>query len=662
MIPNSQLNPGAVAGLMDYLRREIFQAQGDRRLLEERWIKYQIAYRIVPEKERKDFPFQGSANLVIPVIATDVDIVFSRLMGILFNPDNLWSCKPLNETMVDFAPRLQEFLEWAQEAELGAYDAVADWLMELCKLGTGILKQRYTRESKRVYLWRETSEGVVEQQTEMLVKDHPVIEHVSLFDFLIPGTSKNIQDAPWCAERITLTWGQILNRMRAGIYQVPPNFNRSWLTDRGSMMEQQMGNLDLLRPTLGDRIELWECWLDYDIQGIGQPQAIVATVHVPSQTFFRIDYNPFFTQEKPYSFARYLRQEKRFYGIGLCEMLDQFQDEISTMHNQRLDNSTLSNSSMFKAKRGAGIRQDEPVFPGRWFLLDDLDDVVPMNMGQRYDSTINNEQLTLNYARGRTGVSDYISGADNTSINYATATTVVQQQNQGAKRFDQVLRESRRCLGETGRRVVELYQQFNQHGKEYLAMGPRDGEFVRQILQFPMELIRNAVSIELTATNAALNKEAEIRTNTVIMQMLSQFYQQLMQGMSYLVNPQMPVEIRHLAGQMINGGTILMKRILDSYGIQDAASLVPELQDALVLGQQRLSALYGAYTGNENGNAGFVPQPSMAGLPGGSSGVAPNGLQQPQISGGNATLQIPGTGNGLRAGVGPAGNYSPAFP
>lgn len=628
MIPTSQMDPRQVRNLMEYLRYEIPQALSDRAPLEERWLKYHLGYRAMPLTDRKDFPFIGAANLVLPVIATDVDTVFSRLMGILFAPDNLWSCKPLNEMMVDYAPRLQEFLQWAQGAELGVYNAIADFLLELCKLGTGILKTRYTRETKQVYQFRETDRGVVEQILRLLIKDHPVVEHVSLFDFLVPPGASSIDTAPWAAERLNLTWGQMLNRFNSGLYASNDRLASWWARDRGSRVTQYMERLDGYEPSFGDKAEIWEGWLDYDISGRGEPQALVCTVHLPTNSYLRIDYNPFFNQEKPFSDAKYLRQEKRFYGIGLCEMLDQFQDEISTMHNQRLDNATLANSSMFKARKGIGIKQDEPVFPGRWFLLDNLDDVQPMAMGQRYDSTVPYEQLTLTYATRRTGVSDYVSGMDNPSIGYGTATTAVQMLREGSKRFDQVLRECRHCIGDVGTKTVELYQQYNQHGKEYLAMGPQDGQMVHTILQFPMELLRTSIGVELTATSAQLNKEVEIRTNQIILQMVMQFYQQLFQGVGLAVNPQVPPPLRQLAMQMVEGGTILMRRILDAYGVQDAKRLIPAIEELMGNGQQQLNSLYGALGSGASGPPGFAGQPGMGFAPQGNPGAMQAGLPQ----------------------------------
>jgi hypothetical protein len=611
VIPAEYVSRPALAQLMEYLRSEIFRALSERRPLEERWIKQQRMYRAIPEETQKEFPFLGASNVVVPLIATDVDITVARLIGILFTPENLWSCSALRPDMVEYAPRLQEFLRWAQRKELDAYNAVADFILEMTKLGTGILKQRYKREQKKIYQFRETPQGTLEQHLQAMVSDHPVLQHVSLYDFLAPAEAIDIQTAPWVGERIALSWGQLQQRARAGIYGGIERLGFQHANYRGSELELERMRLDRFSPGIGNRYDLWEAWLDFDISASGEPCALVATLHLPTMTLLRVDFNPFFHQEKPYSMARFMRQEKRFYGIGLSEMLEQLQDEITAMHNQRIDNATLANSTMFKARKGIGVRQDEPVFPGRWFLLDNLEDVQTLQMGQRFDSTVPYEQLSQSYATNRSGVNDYVMGNATPSIGYGTATTNVLQHQEAGKRFDQTLREVRVALGESGVRLVELYQQFNQGGKIFAAMGDRDGALVQQVLQFPLELIRYGVGIDVTATSATLNKDIAIRNQTIVMQMTTQFYMQMLQGMQMLLNPQLPPELRAMVMQMMQGGNVLMRRLLDTYDVQDIDNLVPKLQELLNGGQQQLDSVSQPFGAGAIGSAAAPGAPRM---------------------------------------------------
>ena len=624
MIPYNELNQAAAYQLMEYLRQEITRALNERRPLEERWLRWQRLYKAIPEREIKEFPFYGAANLVLPLIATDVDTIFSRIMGILFEPDNLWSTKPLRPDAVTYAPRLQEFLSWAQEHELGTYEALADFVMELCKLGTGVLKQRYRRKMEEVYEFRETDYGTIERFANVMVKDSPVLEHVSLYDFLVPSAATADQETwPWCAERILLNWGQLQERTRAGIYQATDRLAAWNARDKGSWITQELQRMDSYAPGLGTQYELWEVWTKFDIRGNGRPVSVVCTIHLPTMTYLRIDYNPFFHQEFPYSVARYLRQEKRFYGIGLAEMDEPFQEEGTTMHNQRLDNHTIANSTLMKARKGIGIKEDEPLFPGRWFLVDDMEDVQSMPMGRNFDSSIQDEEMTMSYATKRTGVNDYVMGSANASVGYATAYTNVMQHQEAAKRFDQTLREIRKAVSDSGRRIVELYQQFNQSGKEYAVLGDEDGAIVHQVLQFPLELIRHSIAVDVTATSASMNKEVEIRTNTMVMQMTTQFYTQLLQALQVVLNPQIPEPMRRVALQAAIGGSALMRRLLDSYNVQDIDTIVPSMEELLGQQQQPQQPAFGvagpgAYGGGTGGPPGTLSQPGMGSLPPGA--------------------------------------------
>jgi hypothetical protein len=311
------------------------------------------------------------------------------------------------------------------------------------------------------------------------------------------------------------------------------------------------------------------------------------------------------------------------------------QAEVSTMHCQRIDNGTIRNSVLFKGRRGSGVKADEPIWPGRVILVDNpQEDLIPMPMGYEAQSTLQEEEMLINYYRGRTGISDYQRGGSGTpAISYSTATTTVQMLQQGRLRLDQTLREIQSALAETGQRVVELYQQFSQGQKPYLVMGDKDGQTVEQILQFPLDTIRLGVAIKVTATNAQLNKETRIRTDQIIFGLVTQFYQQLFQGMAIVVNPQYPPPLRVLAAQMVQGGIILARRILDAYGQQDLDRIIPDMEQLnattqglsqLGIGQPPVAVVGpgGAGMGAGPGAASGVPA-----LPQGLSGAYGSGVQ-----------------------------------
>lgn len=580
----------------------------------------------MPKAESNNFPFPNSSNLVIPIVATDVDTIYSRLMGMYFASESLWVARATRPDMVEFAPRLEEFMGWAQENELNIYEPISNWLLETVKLGTGVLKTRYTREYKKVYEFREIgmadgSVQTLERQARILLKDRPEVSHVPLWNFYVPPGYSDLQQMPWCAERIPLTWSQLVRRWQHGIYTGLDQLGQHWARSKGHMIEQNLDRMDNYIPQQGDKFEVFEFWLDWDIDADGQDEAIVCTIHPETRTFLRIDFNPFFNQEKPYDFSRYFRIENRFYGIGVAEMLKVFQDEVSTMHNQRLDSYSVSNAALFVALKTGNIKQDEPLWPGRILLVDDLNEIKPLQLGSPLGQDIGQERMTLEYGRQRTGVNDWVAGFDSPGANYATATTAVQQLREGAKRIDQTLRENRRCLSNVGMRVAELYQQFNQGGKPYLAMGQKDGEMVATVLRFPLEIIRAGVAIDVRATSASQNKEVEIRTNMMVMQQVTQYYMQLIQAMQLMLNPQLPPQIQRAAHDAVVGGSVMMRRILDAHGMQDVDKIVPDIQEILNAGQQQIGALAGALSGGAPMAPGLGQPPGIQALPPGAGGT-----------------------------------------
>ena len=614
----------------------------DRGDLEADWLRYETVYRARPVDEVKDFPFDGASNLIIPVAGTDIDTLFARMMGLLLEPPNLWSVTARRPEFTDLAAATEDFLEWAQHNELDIHGAVGDWVVELHKLGTGILKQRYTREMKKVYEWREMDGGQTwQQQAVILLKDKPSIHHVRLYDFYIPPGFKEMSSAPWVSERIRLTWQQYMNRVKAGLYTgsdvVGPFFSNPPL----NRFQSELDQISRYRASINKLQEFYEFWLDFDIDGDGWDEALVCTVHLPSQSYVRLDFNPFFNQEKPYSAARFMRDVNSFYGVGLGEMLDHFQEEITAMHNQRIDSGTIGNSVMLAIRADeTSFKKQEPIWPGKQWRLNDVNNIKTIEFGSPGTApSIETERVTRDEAQRRTGVNDFIQAQPGPQTTYGTAFTTQQMLLASSKRAGETLREIRVALGETGTRVLELYQQYNPRGKEYMALGQNVGQLVSLLLKFPLDLIRRGLSVGVTAIDTQTSKDSQIRTTTLVMQQLMQFYQGYMQFMSIAMSPQTPPPLRQAAITAAQGTSELMGKLLHLYGVQDADRLLPALEGANNAQQTQLAQILSALTvGGGQPMAGGPPAPA------GMGGVPPFGGQPPLPT----RFGAPPTGNGLQ--------------
>lgn len=614
----------------------------DRQPLESDWIRFEELYRARPAEDKKDFPFEGASNLVVGIVPTDVDTLFSRAMGLLVEPPNLWNVAAQRPELLDFARSTNEFLEWAQHNELDVHSWLPPWIIDIHKLGTGILKQRYTRDMRKVFEWREMDQGTWQQQAVILLKDHPSIHHVPLQDFYIPAGFKTIGNAPWVAERIRLTWPRFMNRVKQGIYYNADKIGAFYFSPPINQVQQKLDEISRYRPSINTQMELYEFWLNFDIDGDGWDEALICTISLQAQEYCRLDFNPFFNQEAPYSSAVFMPDNNAFYGIGLGEMLEQYQEEITAMHNQRLDNGTVSNSQMYVMdKNETGIRANEKIYPSKILRLNNPGNFkqIPMGSPGQLAQSIQNEAATRTEAQRRTGVNDYIEATPGPAQAYGPAFTTQQMLQNSAKRSGETYRSIRQGLAETGTRILELYQQYNQRGKEFIALGQKDGQMVSMVLRFPLDLIRKGLKVSVTAIDAQTSKDAQIRTQTLVMQQLMQFYQNYMTMLSYATNPQMPPVIQQTALAAASGGAVMMRRLLELQGQQDADTLVPNLAGGLNEQQQQLANIQ-ALLGT--GGAQFGGPPMGPGL-------------------GQPTGMVPGMAAGaLPAGGAPAGGFAQA--
>jgi hypothetical protein len=299
------------------------------------------------------------------------------------------------------------------------------------------------------------------------------------------------------------------------------------------------------------------------------------TVHLPTKSLVRVDYNPFFNQQKPYDVARYVKVPGSFFGMGLYHMLNGFQDEVTTMHNQRIDNNTISNVSMFKAIKNGSIMEGEPLFPGRILFVDSMEEIMPMPMGQPNQADLATEQAAMSYATKRTGLSEIDYGVSNTNTAYGTATGLNQLSQESKKRGDMPMMSLRNAVGGIGLKVLELYQQRNQRQKQVFVLGDEDGDLMEQVLQFPTEIIRLGLAVEVTASSTKNSKELELRANTILFQQLIGYYTQMQQFMSVATSPQVPPAVAQAAMAAVQGMSIMMERILDGYQIPDSKRMIP---------------------------------------------------------------------------------------
>src|SRR3990167_6104909 len=143
--------PGREATFVAWMDQELPDAQTSRLGIERSWRDWLGQYRPAAKQAIKQFPYEGAANYVLPMTATDADVLYAKHIQTIHAPENLWTISPLNERWKDAAKPLQDFLTILDHRLLRMYRVNKRAILEMVKLGTAIYKTGWQYESRTVW-------------------------------------------------------------------------------------------------------------------------------------------------------------------------------------------------------------------------------------------------------------------------------------------------------------------------------------------------------------------------------------------------------------------------------------------------------------------------------------------------------------------------------
>jgi hypothetical protein len=650
--------PGRLDAFLDFIDYEIPNALSARAPLERKWSDWLVQYRPSATQPTKHFPFEGAANHVMPVTAIDVDQLYAKFVQTVHAPANLWTIEALNPNWTNAAKPIQDFLQWLDGSILKMEKVNKRAFLEMVKLGTCIYKVHWLYERRPRWDYDENGQRV---RTERVVS-HPVIDHVRLIDFLIPQDAYEIQPddqdgATWVAERHRVPVAR-LESIADSSEPYLPNYGsmavqkiRDWLTPSQHNFDDTVQGLDYQHPSAGGRgglsfeqasgaatnhapsgnrvpenkVEFWEIHCRFATQGTSEDD-IVVEYHVPTRTIIRGVYNHYHHGRRPYEKAVYFPSDG-FYGIGVCEQKEVFQNIESELVNQTENNVLLGNAIGIAAKGGSNIAPGEPIYPGKIWITDGnpREELLPFQLGSGAYPGLDNLRESYSYlGRQRTGVSDLNSGNIQNVPSRTPATTVQSLLEEGARRPDLTLKDIRRAMSELGMRVIQLIQQHAQPGQNaqgekilqasLAVLGDEAGLEVIQKLGLPLEGAEYGLGVSLTATSATANKEVAKQAFMGLIQLQMSaapaFIQQMQMATQMWGTP-----VGQVALDMCQGMAFTFKRLMEQFDVRNLSEVVPTIpKDPVQAIQDPLAALQLLPPGS-GGASGAPASPGMEAPP-----------------------------------------------
>jgi hypothetical protein len=250
---------------------------------------------------------------------------------------------------------------------------------------------------------------------------------------------------------------------------------------------------------------------------------------------------------------RYQIRPHLFYGLGVLEMVQPFQEAASEILNQYLTNMLLANARLWMARHGT-VDDFTKVWPSRIVGVESTDDIKALQMADVYPSALMGLQQVIQAAERRVGVSgDFAGGSSSprllgTRTPGITAMTAMQQVNRRfAPAFDGIRLNTAAAVLQCVWRYAERARMGGAEGEEVhkhirKLLGEARALRVMQLLK--SEDFERAVSVEFTAVSASTNREADRQNALMLMQTLDAQHDKLMQTVQVLgVDPSMVAKI-----------------------------------------------------------------------------------------------------------------------
>lgn len=526
--------------------------------LEECW----DLYNAQPQYNTKNTPWPNSSNLVVALAATYVDQFTAKHVNALRSPTPFLSMKSYLPENADAVRALEDYVDWAEKNLWKGQQLVEDYERERCKLGTGV---GYVGLVDIPY--RQRPDVTTPAQDLGRIR-RPDAKWIPREDFISTPGYDDVDRAPLVGHRSWIA--------KAGLQRLA--FENQITIDWDKVQPTRRDDAPEL--PLDEEVAPYEIYFvsfAYDCDNDGYPEEYEGIWHHDSKSLLFYGVNRRAYGKRPYFVAPFIRREGELDGLGICEQIKQYQAEVSTMHNQRIDNATLANNVMLKGRPSPYVTEQTRWYPGKIWLVNDVNDLARLDMPKNYRSTIEDEQITIGLAERRIGISDAGLGRESTLTNRAAATTMLALMEQGSQRDDLSVTLARAAFQRYGELVLEAFQvgglpDASDSTSPEGVLGPERGALVRNLLERPDTLL-GVVGVTIDVSTRAINKEMERQAQERLYGMVLNHAMQVTKMMQVIYNPQTPPEVKRFFTSAIQSAETVLKRIVEDLGVYDLNNL-----------------------------------------------------------------------------------------
>ena len=587
--PLPDLDEGTLRDLGEWCQYSRQRSDAARDGIERALMEDMRQYAGVPPIGERNRPIDDNPSLEMTIGAIGVDGIYANFIELVTQTSQLVTVIP-RKKFEQYADAVQDYIDWGcresfnieQALNVGSFECI--WLGTMAFYIPWVEKVRVTDRVK-------------------IIDRGPRIIPLVFEDFHLPeGSQGDIQTDPWCEMDIWVTSQNDLDfRAKQGKYGYYEQ-NRNNIQRAGNIHEMTQRRYDIARDQSAPAADeglyhlCYRC-AEYDIDDDGINEEIEIIRDASSGTVLDVRYPTY--QVRPFEMAVYQIRPRVAAGLGVQRMSYNFEEEVSILHTERVLNTRLANSRIWKASRSIAPFLNR-VHPGQVVEVSRTDEFSGEKMADVYPSSVQAEMMTIAFAERRTGVSDMAAGGQRmgTRTPVGSAMAIIQA---GNRRFTPPFRNMRNCYGAAIRQCIyRVQERVNLKDKAAISdvtevLGEEKAALFLELCDKSDNLV-DAFDAQITAASISINREADRQGFLMLMNLWMTFQQQRLKLKQFAeLGPATP-ELKALAEAIEKAGLRLLKRFLrtfetisdvDAYlaevkGFEDATGqLPPQLQQGL---------------------------------------------------------------------------------
>jgi hypothetical protein len=553
--------------------------------------KWRKLYLGIPMEDIKSFPWPNAANTIVQVIGETTDTLAARILGLAYATHPLWPFQdyrkfdPADTQQFEHASKerrtLEDFMDIMgfEPSELDLYRIEGLWCTDMIRLGTAFLKLGYEHKVETTNVGYTSARSKVIQGDETTIYSGPRVHKLRHEDVFLTPDASTPGEAEFVFQVRTLRRKALEERAFTGAYSKaavdaildspdrngPKPQEKSELQDQGIV---ERGNFDA--NAQWDIAECYYSWWHND-----RKFRIIDSYHKRTKTVLRRVFNFLPQNELPILRARMGYRTDGMYGHGVAELLERYQEELSTVHNQRLDNATAANTRALRVSpRARNLDANVELYPMA-LLVGEKDDIEAIQIADVYPSSFENENVTLAHAQSRAGISPAISGSggggpQKKTGSYSSAGTLATMQESNS-RVNLDASDFRHAHVKLGSLLTAMYAKYGVGDRA--KMFGLDADILKSALK---EFDKNRLAIPIRASTASLNREMDKQSDMLLAGLLQRHYTAVGQLMQAMSSPMIQPEVKDYMVKTVRSLDRFIKRVMKDFQYDQPEQYVPE--------------------------------------------------------------------------------------